>query len=214
MYRVLSICGVFSWNIPIQTAPFLALQLLWFGIWGIWKNHLKIRILHSLQPLKASHFVTQSFQSVELCRLRMSPYKAAVSCILGSLWVPLPFCTAFTAESWYFGTASFGSFLLPVYFWRVTIFVPLKELCWVVPPLSSRQQPPMTSIVHFPHSQVLHQESNCCFVYRWWEGFSWEGHPQSLLKGLKGLRIHSIILRFSRDIFITDFTMKDLSQYK
>lgn len=147
----------------IQNAPFLALQrLLWFGILRIWGNHLKIRKLHSLGPLKASHSVTWSFQSTELCPLRMSPYMEAISCVSCSLPVPLPSCAPFAEESWYFGTSAPASFLLPVYFWRVTIFAPIRELCGVTSPLCNRQRLPLADFLCFPHSQTIFllQETN------------------------------------------------------
>lgn len=85
----------------------------------------------------------------------MSPYKDAVSCVSRSLPVPLPSCAPFAEESWYFGTAAPASFLLPVYFWRMTIFAPIGELCRVVPPPCSRQWLPLAGSLHFPHSQTM-----------------------------------------------------------
>lgn len=165
MWARTPICGVFfpfflgSGCVQInriQNAPFLALQpLLWFGILRIWGNHLKIRKLHSLGPPKASHSVTWPFQSAELCPLRMSPYKEPVSCVSRSLPVPLPSCAPFAEESWYFGTAAPASFLLSVYFWRMTIFAPIRELCGVVPPPCSRQRLPLAGSLHFPHLQTM-----------------------------------------------------------
>lgn len=85
----------------------------------------------------------------------MSPYKEAVSCVSRSLPVPLPSCAPFAEESWYFGTAAPASFLLPVYFWRMTIFAPIRELCRVVPPPCSRQWLPLAGSLNFPHSQTM-----------------------------------------------------------
>lgn len=85
----------------------------------------------------------------------MSPYKEAVSCISRSLPVPLPSCAPFAEESWYFGTAAPASFLLPVYFWRMTIFAPIRELCRVVPPPCFRQRLPLAGSFHFPYSQTM-----------------------------------------------------------
>lgn len=97
----------------------------------------------------------------------MSPYKEAVSCVSRSLPVPLPSCAPFAEESWYFGTAAPASFLLPVYFWRMTIFAPIRELCRVVPPPCSRQWLPLAGSLHFPHSQtmLLFQEINTADPY-------------------------------------------------
>lgn len=59
--------------------------------------------------------------------------------LFSSLPVPLPSSALFAEESWYFGTAAPASFLFPVYFWRMTIFAPIRELCRVMPPPCSRQ---------------------------------------------------------------------------
>lgn len=85
----------------------------------------------------------------------MSPYKEAVSCVSRSLPVPLPSCAPFAEESWYFGTTAPASFLLPVYFWRMTIFAPIRELCRVMPPPCSRQRLPLAGSLNFPHSQTM-----------------------------------------------------------
>lgn len=85
----------------------------------------------------------------------MSPYKEAVSCVSRSLPVPLPSCAPFAEESWYFGTAAPASFLLLVYFWRMTIFAPIRELCRVIPPPCSRQRLPLAGSPNFPHSQTM-----------------------------------------------------------
>lgn len=85
----------------------------------------------------------------------MSPYKEAASCVSRSLPVPLPSCAPFAEESWYFGTAAPASFLLPVYFWRMTIFAPIRELCRVIPPPCRRQRLPLVGSLNFPHSQTM-----------------------------------------------------------
>lgn len=201
MYRVLSICGVFSWDIPVWTAPFLALLLLGFGIWGIWRNRLKIRKLHSLQPLKASHFVTQSFQSAELGPLRMSPYKEAVLPALWALCESLCPSTPRLLKKAGILELHPLAHSFAVFIFGEWLFLLLLRSYVGSCPLFPAGSSPQWQLLFISHTHKCSTKRKiAALLVGDGESLLERAAPPSLSKGQKALRILSILFQFSRDI--------------